>query len=197
VGRPARYSTDTMLDAAGELVRLSGPAGLSMTGVAERIGAPSGSIYHRFASRDVLAASLWLRAVDRFQDRWASAADRDDPVQAACSAARHVVQWSRSNLVDAQILMLYRSTDFVPGDWPAELVQRNAAQRARVEATLGDLAVRLGAASQKDRRRVRFAVIDIPYGAVRQSLARGRAPEADVESLVEDAVAGVLAQLSA
>jgi AcrR family transcriptional regulator len=185
-----------MLDAAGELVGLAGPAGLSMTAVAERIGAPSGSVYHRFVSRDVLAASLWLRTVERFQDGWAAASNSEDPLQAACSAALHVVQWSRNNIVDAQLLMLYRSSDLAAGPWPPDLAKRNSEQRARVETALGDLCARLGATTPSDRRRVRFAVIDIPYGAVRQALASGRVPERDVESIVHDAVVGILSNLA-
>jgi AcrR family transcriptional regulator len=164
--------------------------------VAQRIGAPSGSIYHRFASRDVMAASLWLRTVERFQVGWSAAAVGDDPVDAARAAARYVITWSRDNLVDAQILLVHRSTDLLTGAWPEELVRANREQRSNIERSLLHLSRRLGAFTKPDQRRVIFAVIDIPYGAVRQSLSRGRPPTLEVEQLVDDAVCGVLAKLT-
>lgn len=48
MGRAARYSEDGMLDAAAALLVDGGPPALTAVGVARRLGAPSGSVYHRF-----------------------------------------------------------------------------------------------------------------------------------------------------
>ena len=102
--RPAKFDADQLLDtAAGLVVSEGGPAALTMTAVADRLGAPSGSIYHRFRSRDLLAASLWLRAVERFQDAVLPALEEHDVTTAARRSAATVLEWSRTNLVDAQL----------------------------------------------------------------------------------------------
>ncbi len=205
MARPAKFSTDQILDAASDLLVHRGPGALTVTAVAEQLGAPSGSIYHRFSSRDVLVASLWLRAVERFHD----AIDRvlapspAQPISAAQQAvanpvldvAVEVVDWSRRSRPDAQILLLHRAADLVHGEWPNEFRERNDAQNARVTALVSRLCADLGATSTEDRRRVVFAAIDIPYGAVREPLSRGEAPGAHLTGFVRDAVAGVLAPL--
>lgn len=158
----------------------------------DRLGAPSGSIYHRFRSRDALVASLWLRAVERFQEGFVLALGNDDPITATRAAALFVLEWSRANIEDARILLLYRSSDFLVDGWPPEFGVRNRQQRARVAEAIGELCDRLGANSRPDRRRVTFAVVDLPYGAVRGGLAAGVPPTHDLDSIVDDAVVAVI-----
>lgn len=192
MGRPAAYGTEQILDTAATLIGEGGPAALSVARIADRLGAPSGSIYHRFRSRDILAASLWLRAVERFQDGWLDAVRHDDPRGAARMAAMHVLSWSRDHLDDARLLLLYRSDDLLNQGWPPELTQRNHQQRARIDKAIGALCDRLGAATAAERRRVIFAVIDIPYGAVRRPLAAGKRPPRELDAFVDDAVVAVI-----
>jgi len=169
-----------------------GPAALNVARVAEQLGAPSGSIYHRFNSRDALAAALWLRAVERFQDYCFDAFELDDPVTAARTAALSVLSWTRENFDDARLLLLYRSSDLLGDGWPIEYAQRNEAQRARTNKAIAKLCRRLGAVTAADRRRVVYAVVDLPYAAVRGPLAHGKPPSADLDSIVDDAVTAVI-----
>jgi hypothetical protein len=140
----------------------------------------------------VLAASVWLWAVERFQEGYLAALRQSEPRAAARAAAAHVLRWSRQNLDDARLLLLYRSSQLVGASWPAELEVRNLAQRTRAESALGELSRRLGARTAVDRRRVVFATVDIPYGAVRTPLSRGVPPEPELDALVDDAVLAVI-----
>jgi AcrR family transcriptional regulator len=190
--RPQRFSEDGLLDAALALVAENGPGALSMTAVADRAGAPSGSVYYRFDSRDVLAATLWVRTVERFQDEWHHAVDHPDPLTAVRQAAHFVVAWCRANTAAARLLLLYRSTDLTSSDWPEALRLRNDAQRQRYIDTVNDLCKRLGARSASQRRRVWFATTDLPLAAVRSAVAEGRAPENLLDTIVDDAVTAVM-----
>src|SRR5690349_25083603 len=67
MGRPARFDADQLLDEALALAAEGGPEAVTMAAVAQRAGAPSGSLYHRFAGRSALLAALWLRTVADFQ----------------------------------------------------------------------------------------------------------------------------------
>jgi len=195
VPRPTKYDEDSILDAGVRLVEAGGSGALSVAAVAKELGAPSGSIYHRFESRDALGASMWLRAVERFQDGWAESIDHGASAEAVRDGAAFVVGWCRSNPTDARILLLYRSSDFCVGEWPDALVARNEAQRARVGDTVSQLCGRLGATTPAAMRRVTFALVDLPYGAVRGPLAAGVEIPQDLEEIVDDCVVAVLGRL--
>ena len=190
------YSDDDVLDAASAVFGNGGPSGLSIVAVAQHLGAPSGSIYHRFASRDLLVGTLWLRTVERFQEGCLAALSLDDPREAVRAAALFVLNWSRTNLDDARLLLLHHSRDFIDGDWPPALQAKNVRLRRQLDRSIRALNARLGAVSKSDRRRVLVAVVDIPSGAVRGPLRRGVAPEAELDAIVDDAVVATIDGIS-
>lgn len=197
MARPAKFTTDEILDASRGLVIESGPAAMTMTAVAGRLSAPSGSLYHRFAGRDDLAAALWLRCVERFQDGYLAALGASRPLDAALRAAQHVVAWSRTNSDDAQILLLLRSGDLLHRTWPDGLRNHNLDLQRRLSRGLSNLESAFGATDDDARHRVRFAVVDVPYAAVRPSLLAGRTPPRSTDALVAETVSLVLGPLVA
>jgi AcrR family transcriptional regulator len=64
----AHFEHADFLDAARTLAIEHGPAAVTVGSVTQHLGAPIGSFYHRFASRDVLLAELWLTTVLAFQE---------------------------------------------------------------------------------------------------------------------------------
>src|SRR5689334_7011428 len=90
--RPLLHDPDAVLDAVRDLLVEGGPRAAGIRAIAERSGAPSGSLYHRFGSRDELVARAWLRAVRRFQDGYVAAleppATFDAPAALESCAAR-------------------------------------------------------------------------------------------------------------
>src|SRR5688500_18253929 len=60
MSRPSKFSAAQILDTAATLVAADGPGAATIGAISARLKAPSGSIYHRFASRDVLLGRLWL-----------------------------------------------------------------------------------------------------------------------------------------
>ena len=72
---PRKHTTDEILDAARAIVQRDGPRAASVKAIAAASGAPVGTLYHRFGSRDGLLVAVWLRALERFQrDRPGAAA---------------------------------------------------------------------------------------------------------------------------
>lgn len=195
VGRRAKFSDETILEAALGVLVEGGVGAATVTGVADRLGAPSGSIYHRFASRDLLMARLWVRTVLRFQRGFVDALDTGDTERAAREAMLHTVRWSREHPADALVLLGYRREDLV-ARWPEELGQQlvNLNQPVR-DALAGFVRVRYTASTPELVARVRFALVDIPYAAVRMHLTRGSVPAAADEELVLVAGAAILAHL--
>ena len=90
---------------------------MTVDSVTQRLGAPKGSFYHRFASRDALLGELWLKTVLAYQEGFVAAIEAGDGL----AAALHTPAWARLHLDDARLLLLYSRHDFVQGDWPAAL----------------------------------------------------------------------------
>lgn len=190
MGRPARYPAELILDGALRVVAADGPAAATAVAVAAELGAPSGSIYHRFPTRDLLLARLWVRTVQRFQEAFLAALNTD--AAAAGDAAVSVPRWCREHLDEARVLLLHRRADLV-GRWPAELDAELAALDTGLTAALtGHAERRFGRAGPAELERVTFALVDVPYAAVRRHLAAGRPPPPEIDVLVRETVVALL-----
>lgn len=190
MGRPPKFSTDQLLDAAAELVVSNGPAGLTATSVADAVGAPSGSVYHRFGSRDELAAALWMRTVERFDDEVVShLADPGDPVDVAVAVALRTIEWTTAHPVDAFILTMFRRADLAADPTSPDLADRAEALGERQRRAVEDLAERL----EQPIELVAFAVAGIAMAAMRPHLGERSPIPTWVPDAVERAVRAALA----
>jgi len=115
VPRPAKFTEDQILDAALRLVAEGGPGAATISGIAGLLGAPVGSIYHRFRSRDLLLARLWMRTIKNFQGGFLEALGAADVDEAALGAALYNVRWAREHLDEARVLLLYRREEMAGG----------------------------------------------------------------------------------
>lgn len=184
MGRPAKFTVDQILDAALELVGDAGPGAATMAAIADRMGAPVGSLYHRFGSRELLLATLWIRSVRRFQEGFVAALRADD----AEAAALHTPRWCRDHPAEATLLLLYRREDLAVR-WPTELGEDLEALNAEASAALDTFAAtRPGI----DREQALFALVDVPYGAVHRHLRARRPPPASVDDLILSTCRAVL-----
>jgi AcrR family transcriptional regulator len=167
VGRPSKFSEDEMLDAAGGLLVAGGVDGLTAAAVARSLSAPSGSVYHRFASRDHLAAALWLRTVERFdRDVVAGLLADGDPVAVGVSVAGQVVDWCVAHPLDANVLTELSMDDLTEDKVPADVVRRARAVQRRQRRAIEHIATRLDLPVDQ----VSFAIAGIPYAAVRRAV---------------------------
>ncbi|MFE9463781.1 TetR/AcrR family transcriptional regulator [Streptomyces virginiae] len=193
MARPPRFDIDQILDTAVRLAASAGPGGVTMSAVAQAIGAPSGSMYHRFAGRTALLAEVWLRTVERFQEGYLAGLHGEaDPLTAARRAARHVVSWSRAQPEEAALL-LYGAAEFGRADWSEEHTRRADSGNERVYAAIGELAAALGAADDRGRDRITLALIDLPLSVVRRHMRAGAPLPPHAEDLAEECAAALLA----
>ncbi len=193
MGRPAAFKREDIVSAVLELVSEGGPRAATISAISKRVGAPTGSIYHRFRSRELLLAELWLDVVEEFQGALIAKLGEPDPVQAALQAALFMPAWVRDHPREAKLLLLHHRRDFVAGDWPEELVQRGSSLEPAMAAAVRELAIRLyGAAGEDEMRRVRFALLDIPYASLRPYVREGRPPPRQLDVLIRQACVPVL-----
>jgi AcrR family transcriptional regulator len=172
--RPQVHPTDTMLDAARDLLLGQGSHSATVEAIADLSGAPTGSIYHRFGSRDELVARLWIRAVYRSQGSFLAALEGDDPRGAALAAALSILDFCEEHPPDAQLLVAFRREDLIraiPGGALADELDR---LNRPVERAVVQLAHRLyGSKARAALDRTVLAVFDLPYGAARRYLIDG------------------------
>ncbi|HEX2133027.1 MAG TPA: TetR/AcrR family transcriptional regulator [Actinophytocola sp.] len=178
MGRPPRHTTDDFLDAAVRIFAEGGIAGVTMSAVAREVGAPSGSVYHRFPGRPALLAAVWLRTVTRFQQGYLDALGQDPP-----EAAAHVVSWCRSNPAEGLVLHAGRRALGADGWSAADRARADEADR-RLEAALGAVLRRLRPLTGLTSDELLLALVDLPYAAVRRHLERGAAPPPSTVDLV-------------
>lgn len=193
MGRTAKFARSEISSAALELVARDGPRSATVAAIARRVGAPTGSIYHRFASRELLLAELWMEVVEDFQNTFVSALDGDGTVEDAVRAACSMAVWVRGHMLEARVLLLHRREDFVGDAWPTELVDRAARLKPQLAAALRDhCRKRFGRASLANLRRARFALLDVPYGAIKPYVEAAEPPPPLLEELIEQTVRAVL-----
>jgi AcrR family transcriptional regulator len=161
--------------------------------IAKESGAPVGSLYHRFRSRDRLMAELWIRAVRRSQTAFLRAAAHPDAEQAAVDAALSIYDFVRQHPADAKLLASYRRQDFLHDMRSARLVAALTALNRPLEESVRNFARRLyGRTTRTATERVVLAVVDLPMGAVRRYLLAGSEVPAWIRDRLEAAVRAVL-----
>ncbi len=190
--RPALHQVDTVLDAARDLVLEAGPRAVGVRDIARRSGAPSGSLYHRFQSRDNLVARAWLRAVGRFQAGFLEALGAEDPYEAVRSAARWGVRFALCQPQDAELLLAHSRAALLDAQPDSAVIAELAVINAPIETALRALALSVyGLDTPEALERISYAVIDLPYAVVRRHLLAGTLSERTAETL-EAAVADLI-----
>ncbi len=167
---PRKHDTDDILDAARALVLAEGPRAASVAAISQASGAPVGTLYHRFGSRDGVLTAAWFRALERFQAGAlaADAAHPDDPVAAGVAMAAASLAFAAAHPDDARLLLVVRQHDLLDGA-PEPLRARLDALNAPLQAAVVRIARALhGRADARAVDRVTRAVVDIPTAAVRR-----------------------------
>jgi AcrR family transcriptional regulator len=186
----AKFGQTDFFAAALAIAAAEGPAAVTIASITARLGAPTGSFYHRFASRNALLGELWLRTVMEFQEGIGAALDAGDGLRAAL----HTPAWARAHLDHARLLLLYDRRDFVQGEWPEELRERVAEMTRRMEASSRRRAqVIFGEDGGEEVRLAQFLISEVPLAAVRQHLVRREAPPPLVDGLIRTTYRAVVA----
>jgi len=193
--RPSRFSEAQILDAAAALVAGGGPGAATIGAIGAQLEAPSGSIYHRFASRDMLLGRLWLTKAAFFQNRFVDALRHPDPRQAGLAAALSLPRSVRADFAGARIMLLHRREDFLASDWPDDMAQQASRLGRQIDEALKSMARRLFTkATAQSVRLATFALLDVPFAAVRRHVAAGELPPAFVDDLIARAYAALIAR---
>jgi AcrR family transcriptional regulator len=181
MGRNAQFKNEEFIDAALKIAADHGPAAVTIAAVAREVGAPVGSVYHRFLSRDVLMAEVWLRVVVSFQEAFLATLQKGEGIEAAL----HTPRWVRQHSAESRILLLYRREELVTGAWPEDLRERALTIKRRLEGGIRNYAERtFGKTGKEEINRTVFALIDVPYAAVVRYIRLGKKPPRSIDDYI-------------
>ena len=196
MSRAPQFDQAQILDAAKRLIARHGPSGATIGAIAQAVGAPTGSIYHRFDSRDVLLAEVWLGAATAFQTAFFERLVGSAPREAGLAAALYMAQRVRERPREARLLLLHRREDFVDRGWPAKMRRRAEQLGRQVETELRAFSSRLcGRQDARTVRSIAYALVEAPVAAVRRHVAAEESPPAYVDGLIRTTYEAVIRHL--
>lgn len=115
--RIAKFTEDSIIDAAIEVAAHCGVAAVSIAAIAGKAGAPTGSVYHRFESRGAILARAWLRVKADFRREVACHWSAGNNWAAVAS----FLQWCRDKPVYAKFLLQAEDCPVFSEPLPAQL----------------------------------------------------------------------------
>jgi len=182
MGRKAYFNSEEFIDSAIRIIGEEGLGALTIAGLATRVTAPVGSVYHRFPSRDALIAELWLNIIESFQSQWLKILQTD-----GLKAVYFCMEWVRNHPNEARVMLLYRIDDLTSGEWPEDLKKR--AQRLSEELKEGIAAFtkkQFGRITPENTDRSLFAIYDAPLGILRRYMRENKIPPRYVADFIRE-----------
>ena len=122
MGRKARFSNKDFTGAALELIATQGIGSVTMAAIAKQTGAPVGSVYHRFISREVLLAELWTELIESFQNGFIKLLQKGELEQ----AVTYTLKWVRKHPHEARVFLLHRREQLIAGEWPDNVKRKKS-----------------------------------------------------------------------
>ena len=178
----AQFDHADFLAAARALSAERGPAAATVDAIIERLKAPKGSFYHRFASRDALLGELWLATVLAFQERVSSRRSRPATGSArrfTCLPGR-VGTWTMPDCSSSTA-----ATILSTATGRLRCSEASPIKTKRVETCLRTFARQVfGRAGPGEIRRATFVLAEVPAAAVKQHLQRREPPPPLVDELI-------------
>jgi AcrR family transcriptional regulator len=191
------HHRDSILDAARGIVLARGVQNATVSAISSASGAPVGSLYHHFGSRDDIVAELWIRAVERSQASFLAALEEADPVEAAVAAALSLYDFASKNREDARLLVSFRREDLLHDSSSRRQKRMLEDLNRPIGEALASLARRLfHRATPAALEQTMFAVVDQPFGALRRHLVANASLPSGLRSQLETAVRATLAHRS-
>ena len=193
MGRKAVFGRRDMAGAALRLVAERGPQAVTVAALAREVGAPTGSIYHRYRSREQLLGELWMDVVEGFQAGFVASLAQANDVDGAVESARFMVRWARQHPLETRLLLLHRRQDFVSGTWPEDLAKRAVALEPQLGSALRAFGQRAcGRADAETMARLRYALLDAPFGGIKPYVQARKALPPALDDLVAVTARAVL-----
>lgn len=182
MGRKAHFDKAEIIAAALGIIAQEGLKALTMQSIAERIKVPIGSIYHRFPSRDALLGELWINIAKQFQEGFLASLN-----SSGLQGALYTIQWVRTYPKEGQVLLLYRREELSSGNWPEDFKEEVAGLSRELDEGIRSFVKEyFGRVTRDNLERTIFALVDVPFAAVRRSIQKNEMPSRALDKLVRE-----------
>ncbi|PWF46119.1 TetR/AcrR family transcriptional regulator [Massilia glaciei] len=163
--RLAKYNEDGFIESAIRIAAQCGIGAVSMASIASNAGAPIGSLYHRFDSRNTVLARAWLKVRADFRAEVSCHWARGDTWR----AVETLVQWCRDKPVYARFML---QSDEAPdfGELSAPLREELEADQAELDAAFTRCVQTLPPGADDAGHVLRFVLIGAPVAMVKPFL---------------------------
>lgn len=177
--RLAKYSEDTFIDSAIQIAAQCGIGAVSMASIAQRAGAPVGSLYHRFDSRGTVLARAWLKVRADFRDAVCLHWERGDTWR----GVEAMLAWCRAKPTYARFLL---QSDQAPdvGELAASLHAELEADQAALDAAFERCLHSLPGGLDQPAHLLRFALIGAPVAIIKPFLNQDQAIPASIDAVL-------------
>ncbi len=186
MGRPSSFADEAVYAAVARSLVEAGEVRLQA--VTKAASLSTGSLYHRFGSREGLMAEAWIDAVEAFQVKFLAALAMPSDVP-GLPAALATLRFCRNAPDRAALLVSAREREMMSDKAPDALHARLAAANRKARDALSGFAEAQGLPLE----RVRLALIGLPLGAVRLYLPKAPLPEL-IEQDIAKAASALLKQ---
>ena len=191
--RLAKFNENHFIDSAITVAAQCGVAAVSMSAIAVKAGAPIGSVYHRFDSRNAILARAWLRVKSDFREEVASLWGEGD----TWAGVHGLLDWCRRKPVYARFLLQCEDSPDFNGGLDEELQAALEQEQAALDACFTRCAAAMPDAAEGrtglDHLVLKFMLIDAPVAVVKPYLTQERARPSSVDAMLRashDAVRG-------
>lgn len=167
--RTARFSAEHFIDAAIALVADGGPSAATMQAIARRVGAPTGSIYHRFESRSAILAEAWNASYGSLARVLVPLLQAGRPREAALA----LIPWAGEDRQRARFLLLHEPVALFEDAPPPEASRREMEQlEGEMDQAFRACIARCsdGPVRDEDLARAKFLIFDAPIAILRPHL---------------------------
>ena len=184
MGRKSIISDATVFAAVGEEVARSGR--LTMDALRAATGISTGSVYHRYQSREGLLARTWLFALEKFHEVFISALEMpgDFPGELAALATP---RFARDDRESAVILACGSVSQFLSEQAPRDIMDRIHASNERARSAVRAFSKEHGL----DLVACRLALVAYPLASVKLYLPTEPVP-GDLDHYVREACRSAL-----
>ena len=188
MGRKAYFNNEEFIKSAIKIIAEEGLSALTIAGLATRVTAPVGSVYHRFPSRDALVAELWLNIIESFQREWLKILQTD-----GLKAMLFCMDWVRNHPNEARVMLLYRIDDLTSGDWPEDLKKRAQKLSGELQEGVADFTKKqFGRVTKENIDRAFYAIHDAPMGILRRYMQNNQVPPRYVADFILETYKAVM-----
>jgi AcrR family transcriptional regulator len=180
--RIAKFNEDSFIDAAIEIAANCGVPAVSISAIASKAGAPVGSVYHRFESRDTILARAWLKVKAHFRHKVASQWGDGDTWQAVSG----FMGWCRDYPLYAQFLLQSENAPFLHDTVAPELHAQLEAEQAALDACFQQCMQKSGheLAHEQNESMLRYLLIDSPIAVVKPYLMQNRPIPTTIDAML-------------